>query len=98
MMRALMSSMIGSSSAASTSVGQRSRCSHRRLVQPSTAFQHRPSQEGHDHPRSVQRLPSEIEAVLYQHPAVREAAVVGIPHTLPGEEVDADAVKLLSRS
>jgi long-chain acyl-CoA synthetase len=33
--------------------------------------------------------PREIEEVLYQHPAVREAAVVGIPHDLYGEEVGA---------
>ena len=34
----------------------------------------------------------EIEEVLYQHPAVREAAVVGIPHALLGEEVGAAIV------
>jgi long-chain acyl-CoA synthetase len=33
--------------------------------------------------------PREIEEVLYQHPAVREAAVVGIPHDRYGEEVGA---------
>jgi long-chain acyl-CoA synthetase len=33
--------------------------------------------------------PREIEEVLYEHPAVREAAVVGIPHTDLGEEVAA---------
>lgn len=31
--------------------------------------------------------PSEIEEVLYQHPAVLEAAVIGIPDELRGEEV-----------
>jgi long-chain acyl-CoA synthetase len=36
--------------------------------------------------------PREIEEVLYQHPAVREAAVVGIPHPLLGEEVGAAVV------
>jgi long-chain acyl-CoA synthetase len=33
--------------------------------------------------------PREIEEVIYEHPAVREAAVVGIPHTDLGEEVGA---------
>ena len=33
--------------------------------------------------------PREIEEVLYEHPAVREAAVVGIPHDDLGEEVGA---------
>jgi long-chain acyl-CoA synthetase len=33
--------------------------------------------------------PREIEEVLYTHPAVREAAVVGIPHPELGEEVAA---------
>ena len=33
--------------------------------------------------------PREIEEVLYEHPAVREAAVVGIPHAELGEEVGA---------
>jgi long-chain acyl-CoA synthetase len=33
--------------------------------------------------------PREIEEVLYGHPAVREAAVVGIPHDELGEEVGA---------
>jgi long-chain acyl-CoA synthetase len=33
--------------------------------------------------------PREIEEVLYEHPAVREAAVVGIPHPDLGEEVGA---------
>jgi long-chain acyl-CoA synthetase len=37
--------------------------------------------------------PREIEEVLYAHPAVREAAVVGVPHTELGEEVAA-AVEL----
>ncbi len=31
--------------------------------------------------------PREIEEVLYEHPAVREAAVIGIPHDELGEEV-----------
>jgi long-chain acyl-CoA synthetase len=33
--------------------------------------------------------PREVEEVLYEHPAVREAAVVGIPHDQLGEEVGA---------
>ena len=31
--------------------------------------------------------PREIEELLYEHPAVREAAVIGIPHAELGEEV-----------
>src|SRR5207248_9164814 len=37
--------------------------------------------------------PREIEEVLYEHPAVLHAAVVGIPHPVHGEEVGA-AVEL----
>ena len=33
--------------------------------------------------------PREIEEVLYEHPAVLEAAVVGVPHPMHGEEVGA---------
>ncbi|MCA9619616.1 MAG: AMP-dependent synthetase, partial [Myxococcales bacterium] len=33
--------------------------------------------------------PREIEEVLYGHPAVGEAAVIGIPHESHGEEVKA---------
>jgi long-chain acyl-CoA synthetase len=33
--------------------------------------------------------PREIEEVIYEHPAVREAAVIGIPHDELGEEVAA---------
>ncbi|KLO27063.1 AMP-dependent synthetase [Mycolicibacter heraklionensis] len=33
--------------------------------------------------------PREVEEVLYEHPAVREAAVVGVPDELLGEEVGA---------
>ena len=33
--------------------------------------------------------PREIEEVLYEHPAVREAAVIGVPHAMHGEEVGA---------
>jgi long-chain acyl-CoA synthetase len=33
--------------------------------------------------------PREVEEVLYEHPAVREAAVIGVPHDSLGEEVAA---------
>jgi long-chain acyl-CoA synthetase len=33
--------------------------------------------------------PREIEEVLYEHPAVREAAVIGVPDETHGEEVAA---------
>jgi long-chain acyl-CoA synthetase len=36
--------------------------------------------------------PREIEEVLYEHPAVREAAVIGVPHAELGEEVAAAIV------
>jgi long-chain acyl-CoA synthetase len=36
--------------------------------------------------------PREIEEVLYEHPAVREAAVIGVPHDDLGEEVGAAVV------
>ena len=36
--------------------------------------------------------PREIEEILYKHPAVAEAAVVGIPHPDLGEEVAAAVV------
>jgi long-chain acyl-CoA synthetase len=36
--------------------------------------------------------PREIEEVLYAHPAVREAAVLGVPHDALGEEVGAAVV------
>jgi long-chain acyl-CoA synthetase len=35
--------------------------------------------------------PREIEEVLYEHPAVAEAAVIGIPHDTLGEEIGAAA-------
>ncbi|MFJ5274723.1 long-chain fatty acid--CoA ligase [Streptomyces sp. NPDC088358] len=33
--------------------------------------------------------PREVEEVLYEHPAVAEAAVVGVPHSVHGEEIAA---------
>jgi long-chain acyl-CoA synthetase len=36
--------------------------------------------------------PREVEEVLYEHPKIREAAVVGIPHAELGEEVGAAVV------
>jgi long-chain acyl-CoA synthetase len=33
--------------------------------------------------------PREVEEIIYEHPAVREAAVIGIPHETLGEEVAA---------
>jgi long-chain acyl-CoA synthetase len=36
--------------------------------------------------------PREIEEVLYEHPAVAEAAVIGVPHATHGEEVAAAVV------
>jgi len=33
--------------------------------------------------------PREVEEVLYEHPAVREAAVIGLPHQSLGEEIGA---------
>ena len=36
--------------------------------------------------------PREVEEVLYEHPAVREAAVIGVPHPELGEEVAAAIV------
>jgi long-chain acyl-CoA synthetase len=37
--------------------------------------------------------PREVEEVLYAHPDVLEAAVVGVPHELLGEEVAAVVVR-----
>lgn len=40
----------------------------------------------------VKVYPSEVEHVLYQHPAVREVAVYGVPEPLLGEQVQATVV------
>ena len=50
---------------------------------------HRRPEEGPDHPRRLQRLPARGREVLYEHPDVVEAAVVGVPHPELGEEVAA---------
>ena len=42
--------------------------------------------------------PREIEEVLYEHPAVQEAAVVGVPDEALGEEVGAAVVLLQGRA
>ena len=42
--------------------------------------------------------PREIEEVLYEHPAVAEAAVIGIPHDSLGEEVGAAVALKKGRS
>ena len=36
--------------------------------------------------------PREVEEVLYEHPKIREAAVVGVPHSEWGEEIGAAVV------
>jgi len=37
--------------------------------------------------------PAEIETVLFGHPGVREAAVIGVPHETLGEDIKAFIVK-----
>jgi long-chain acyl-CoA synthetase len=36
--------------------------------------------------------PREVEEVLHEHPKVREAAVVGVPHRVRGEQLVAEVV------
>jgi acyl-CoA synthetase (AMP-forming)/AMP-acid ligase II len=36
--------------------------------------------------------PTDVEAVLLEHPAIQEAAVVGVPHAVLGEDVAAFVV------
>jgi long-chain acyl-CoA synthetase len=36
--------------------------------------------------------PTDIESVILEHPAVREAAVVGVPHDVLGEDIAAFVV------
>ncbi len=42
----------------------------------------------------VELFPAEIEAVIAQHPAVAEVAVVGVPRPIPGDELVALVVPL----
>jgi acyl-CoA synthetase (AMP-forming)/AMP-acid ligase II len=37
--------------------------------------------------------PTDIESVILEHPAVREAAVVGVPHDVLGEDIAAFVVR-----
>src|SRR5262249_59076051 len=37
--------------------------------------------------------PTDVESVILEHPAVREAAVVGIPHDVLGEDIAAFVVR-----
>ena len=46
-------------------------------------------QEGHDQRAGYKVWPREVEDVLYEHSAVREAAVIGIPDEYRGETVKA---------
>jgi len=36
--------------------------------------------------------PAEIEEILIEHPAVSEAAIIGVPHEIKGEEIVAFAI------
>ena len=42
--------------------------------------------------------PREIEEVLYEHPTMREAAVIGIPHDELGEEIGAAVASRRARA
>ena len=46
---------------------------------------HRRPQEGHHHPRRREYRRQEVEAAIYAHPAVSEAAVFGVPDERLGE-------------
>ena len=53
---------------------------------------HRRPQEGHDHPRRLQRVPARDRGGPLRAPAVAECAVVGVPDDNIGEEVGAAVV------
>ena len=38
-------------------------------------------------------FPKEVESVLYAHPAVQSAAVIGVPHEVRGEDIQAFVVR-----
>jgi long-chain acyl-CoA synthetase len=42
--------------------------------------------------------PREVEEVLYEHPSVKECAVIGLPHESLGEEIGAAVVLVEGRS
>jgi long-chain acyl-CoA synthetase len=53
---------------------------------------HRRPEEGDDRPGGMNIYADDVEAVLHAHPAVIEAAVVGVPHEVLGEDVVAYVV------
>ena len=48
--------------------------------------------QGHDHPRGNNIYATDVEAVILEHPDVQEAAVIGVPHQVLGEDVGAFVV------
>jgi len=50
---------------------------------------HRRPEEGDDHSGGMNIYTDDVEAALQSHPAVVEAAVIGIPHDVLGEDVEA---------